>query len=80
MFAHASLYAENPKSGTSANSVAFHQGLHCLLRLKQPSGTEAHYNLENSYYDPLKHPLGRHILIVSTCMGKFIILQSVNIV
>ena len=40
--------------GTLANSedqdemqhdAAFHQGLHCLLRLKQPSGTEIHYNL-----------------------------------
>ena len=24
--------------------AAFHQGLHCLLRLKQPSGTEIHHN------------------------------------
>ena len=24
--------------------AAFHQGLHCLLRLKQPSGTEVHHN------------------------------------
>ena len=23
---------------------AFHLGLHCLLRLKQPSGTEIHHN------------------------------------
>ena len=38
--------------GTLANSddpdemqhnAAFHQGLHCLLRLKQPSGTEMHH-------------------------------------
>ena len=29
-------------------NAAFHQGLHCLLRLKQPSGTEIHYNLEIS--------------------------------
>ena len=27
---------------------AFHQGLHCLLILKQSSGTEIHHNLENS--------------------------------
>ena len=41
------------RSRTSANSkdsdemqhnAAFHQGLHCLLRLKQPSGTEIHLN------------------------------------
>ena len=40
--------------GTLANSedpdemqhnAAFHQGLHCLLRLKQPPGTEIHHNL-----------------------------------
>ena len=27
------------------DSAAFHQGLHCLLRLKQPSGTEILDNL-----------------------------------
>ena len=41
--------------GTLANSVdpdemqhnaAFHQGLHCLQRLKHPSGTEIHHYLE----------------------------------
>ena len=40
--------------GTLANSeypdeiehnTAFHQGLHCLLRLKQPSGTDIHNNI-----------------------------------
>ena len=40
--------------GTLANSedpdemqhhAAFHQGLHCLLRLKQPSGAEIHHYL-----------------------------------
>ena len=50
--------------GTLANSedpdemqhiAAFHQGLHCLLRLKQPklpSGTEMHDSLANSTCDP----------------------------
>ena len=35
--------------------AAFHQGLHCLLRLKQPSasGTEIHHNLETSTCDSL---------------------------
>ena len=42
--------------GTKANSedldemqhtAAFHQGLHCLLRLIQPSWTEICHNLEN---------------------------------
>ena len=31
--------------------AAFHQVLHCLLRLKQASGTEKHHNLENFTYD-----------------------------
>ena len=48
--------------GTLANSedpdemqhdAAFHQGLHCLLGLKQPSGTEVHHNLETLFCDPL---------------------------
>ena len=47
--------------GTLANSedpdemqhnAAFHQGLHCLLRFRQTSGTEKHQNLENSTWDP----------------------------
>ena len=43
--------------------AAFHQGLHCLLRLKQPSGTEIHHNLENSTYDPLKHTMDNPYLL-----------------
>ena len=48
---------------TSANSeepdemqhnAAFHQGLLCLPRLKQPSETKINHNLENSACDPLK--------------------------
>ena len=43
--------------GTLANSedpdemqhnAELHQGMHCLLRLKQSSGTEIHHNLEIS--------------------------------
>ena len=44
--------------------VAFHQGLHCLLRLKQTSWTEIHHDLENSNCDPLKYTMGNPILIV----------------
>ena len=33
------------------HDAAFHLGLHCVLRLNQPSGTEIHHNLENSTYD-----------------------------
>ena len=56
---------------------AFHPGLHCLLSLKQPSGTEIHHNLENSNCDPLKYTMGSPILIVSICMGKSIRIQRV---
>ena len=59
--------------GTLANSenpdempqyAAFHQGLHCLLRLKQSSGIEIHHNLENSTCRQLNYTMGSPILIV----------------
>ena len=43
--------------------AAFHQGLHWLVRLKQPSGTEIHHNLENSTCAPLKYTMD--ILIIN---------------
>ena len=60
------------------HNAAFHQGLHCLLRLKQPSGAEIHRNLENSTCDPLKYTVGSSIFNVSRCMGKSIRIQRVN--
>ena len=63
--------------GTLTNSVdpdemqhnaAFHLGLHCLLRLKQPSGTEIHLNLENYICNPFKKTKGSPIFIVSICI------------
>ena len=61
------------------HNAAFHQGLHCLLRLKQPSGTEIHHDLETSTCDPLKYTMGCPLLyIVSICMGKSIRIQRVN--
>ena len=36
------------------HNTAFHQGLPCLLRLKQSSVTETHHNLEKLYLSPLK--------------------------
>ena len=59
--------------------AAFHQGLHCLLRLKQPSGTEIFHNLENSTCEPLKYKMSNPILIVLICMGKSIRIQRVNL-
>ena len=66
--------------GTLANSedpdemhhhAAFHQGLHCLLRLKQPSRTEIHHNLEHFICDPLKCKMDNPILILSIMNWKF---------
>ena len=54
------LCMKTPNLGTLANSedpdemqhaAAFHLGFHCLLRLKQPSVTEEHHNLETSTCD-----------------------------
>ena len=47
------------------HNAAFHPDLHCLLRLKQPSGTEIHHNLENFTCDPFEYTMGSPILIVS---------------
>ena len=53
--------------GTLANSVdpdemqhtaAFHQGLHCLQRSKESSGTEIHHKLEFFYLPVRKGPAG----------------------
>ena len=44
------------------HKAAFHLGLHCLLRLKQPPGKEIHHNLE----------------IISICMENSIRIQRVN--
>ena len=60
------------------HKAAFRQSLHCLLRLKQSSGTEIHHNLENSTCDLLKYTMGSPILIVSICMEKSIRIQRVN--
>ena len=54
------------------HNAAFHQGLHCLLRLKQPSGTE------NSPRDTLKYTMGSPIPIVSIYMGNSIRIQRDN--
>ena len=59
--------------------AAFHQNLHCLLRLKQPSGTEILHNLENSNCDPFEYSMGSPMLIVSICMGKSIRIQRVKV-
>ena len=75
-----------PLTGTLTNSedpvemlhyAAFHQGLHCLLRYKQSTGTEIHHNWEMPTCDPLKYIMDNPILIGCICMGKSTILFRV---
>ena len=54
------------------DEMQHHQGLHCLLKLKQRSGTEIHHKLETSNCDPLKYKMGK-----PTCIGKPIRIQRV---
>ena len=49
------------------HNAAFHQGLHCLLRLNCPLGTEIHI-LENFTYNPLEYTMRSPILLVSINM------------
>ena len=69
---------EDPDEMQHIYHAAFHQGLHCLLKLKQPSATEVLLNLENSTCHPLKFTMGTPILIVSVCMGKSVRIQRVK--
>ena len=55
--------ANNEDPDEMQHEGTFHQGLHCLLRLKQPSGTEIHNNSENSTRYLLKYTMGNPILI-----------------
>ena len=48
-----------------------HNGLHCLLKLKQPSGTEIYHNLENSTCDPYKIFMSNMIFNWSVIHRKF---------
>ena len=45
----------NSKNPDEIHTSAFHQGLHCLLRLDQTSGTEINCNSEYATCDPLNY-------------------------
>ena len=47
----------------SEDNATFHQGLHCMLILKQPLGTEIHHDLRNSTCDPFKYTVGSPYLL-----------------
>ena len=72
------LYIRETFANSEDPNEMQHQGLHCLLILKQSSGTEIHQNLENSNSDPLKVLMVRPELIVSICVGKSIRIQRVK--
>ena len=71
--------ANSEYSDEMQHNAAFHQDLHCLLRLKQSSGTEIHLDLETSTFDPLKCKMDNPLLIVSICMGKTTRTKRVNV-
>ena len=54
------------------HNAAFHQGLHCLLRLEQQLGTEIHHKDTSTsivyLYHFLKYKMGNPIFIVSKSM------------
>ena len=52
------------------HNAAFHQGLYCLLRLKQPSGTELQLDLKSSTHDPLKCKNGSSYTYCINMYGK----------
>ena len=56
--------ANSEDPGEIQHNAAFHQGLHRLLRLNQPSRTEKQHNLENTTCGPLKYSTGSQLLIV----------------
>ena len=53
-------FANSEDTDEIQHNAAFHQGLHCLIRLKQPSGTEIHH-LET--FDPLKYTIASSLHI-----------------
>ena len=59
-------YSEDPDE--MQHNAVFHQGLHCLPRLKQPSGKCKHNSLKFFTFDPFKYKMGSPILIVISCV------------
>ena len=49
--------ANSEDPGDLQPNAAINQGLHCLLRLKQPLVTEIHHILDNVTCDPLKYTM-----------------------
>ena len=61
------------------HNAAFHQDLHCFLRLSQSSGTEIHHNLEKSTCDPYIEHNGLSHAHCINMYGKSIRIQRVKV-
>ena len=59
------------------HNVAFHQGLHCLLRQNQTSAKEIKYILEIITCEPSIYTMD-HYFIVCSCVENSIGLKKVN--
>ena len=62
-------YSEDPDEmqHNLLHKAAFHQGLHCLLKSKQFSGTKMHHIIEISTSDPLKYKMFFHTYCINIC-------------
>ena len=62
------------------HNAAFHQGLHCLLKIKTTFRDRITAYFRKFYLscDPLKYTMGSTILIVSICIGKSFRIQKVK--
>ena len=58
--------------------LAFHKGLHCLLRENKSIGTEVHPSLETLICDPLICTMNHPRLTVSNKREEFISIQRVS--
>ena len=58
-------FGKQSRSTSNAVHAAYHQGLQCVLRLKQYLGTEIHNFVEILTANTLKYKLDYSILIVS---------------
>ena len=73
------LLSLNSLANRDDPDAAFHQGFHCLLRLKNlQEQNDIRHNLENSTCDPSKYTMASPILIISIFMGKSIQRQRIN--
>ena len=60
------------------HKAAFHQGLHCLLRSKQFSGTEIHLFIEILTGNPFKDIMDNSIPVASISVGQSIGMKRVK--